>query len=92
MLVIGVMSGLGLAALGVQGALYLGITAGLLEIIPNIGPLIALIPAVLVALLQGSNHLAVSPLVLAGMVIVLYVLIQQIENNLIVPHVLGGAV
>ncbi|MDM7926087.1 MAG: AI-2E family transporter [bacterium] len=92
MLVIGVMSGLGLAALGVPGALYLGVTAGLLEIIPNIGPIIALIPAVIVALLQGSNLLAVSPLVLAGMVIVLYVLIQQIENNIIVPRVLGGAV
>ncbi|MBN2200483.1 AI-2E family transporter [bacterium] len=92
MLVIGVMSGLGLAALGVPGALYLGVTAGLLEIVPNIGPIISLIPAVLVAILQGSNHLAVSPLVLAGMVAVLYVLIQQIENNLIVPHVLGGAV
>lgn len=92
MLVIGVMSGLGLAALGVPGALYLAVTAGLLEIIPNIGPIIALIPAVLVAILQGSNHLAVSPLVLAGMVIVLYVLIQQIENNIIVPRVLGGAV
>lgn len=92
MLVIGVMSGLGLAALGVPGALYLGVTAGLLEIIPNIGPIIALVPAVLVALLQGSNLLAVSPLVLAGMVIVLYVLIQQIENNIIVPRVLGGAV
>jgi predicted PurR-regulated permease PerM len=92
MLVIGVISWLGLALLGVPGALYLGVTAGLLEIIPNIGPLIALVPAVLVALLQGSSHLAVSPLVLAGIVVALYVLIQQIENSLIVPHVLGGAV
>ncbi len=92
MLVIGLVSGLGLAVLGVPGALYLGIIAGLLELIPNLGPLIATIPAVIVALLQGSSYLPFSPLFLAVVVLLFYVLLQQVENNLIVPRVLGEAV
>lgn len=92
MLAIGVVCWLGLTLLGVPGALYLGIIAGLLEIIPNIGPIFATIPAVIVALLQGSTYISISPLLLAGLVILLYVLVQQLENNVIVPRILGGAV
>lgn len=92
MLAIGVMSWLGLTILGIPGALSLGIVAGLLEIIPSIGPLIATIPAVIVALLQGSNYLPFSPLVVALLVVGFYVLLQQVENTVIVPRVLGDAV
>ncbi len=92
MVMIGILSWLGLTVLGVPGALSLGIIAGLLEIIPNIGPVLAAIPAVIVALLQGSTHLAIGNLGIALMVIAFYVLLQQVENNLIVPRVLGGAV
>ena len=91
MLVIGVVTTLGLTALGVPGALYLGIIAGLLEIVPNLGPIIALIPAVIVALVQGSTYLPISNLAFAGVVIVFYILVQQLENNLVVPRVLGDA-
>lgn len=91
MLVIGVMTTVGLAALGMPGALYLGIIAGLLEFIPNLGPLIATVPAVIVALVQGSDTLPISNLAFAGLVILFYILVQQVENNLIVPHVLGNA-
>lgn len=92
MLLIGVMSWLGLTILGVPGALSLGIIAGLLEIVPNLGPVIATIPAVIVALMQGSTYIPISPLALAGLVILFYVFVQQLENNLIVPRVLGQAV
>ena len=92
MLVIGVTSWLGLSVLGVPGALGLGIIAGLLELIPNLGPIIATVPAVIVALLQGSTSLSVSPLVLALLVILFYVFLQQLENSVIVPRVLGDAV
>ncbi len=92
MLVIGVMTTIGLTALGMPGALYLGIIAGLLEIIPNFGPIIATVPAVIVALIQGSATLPISHLYFAGLVILFYILVQQVENNLIVPRVLGDAV
>jgi len=92
MLIIGLVTWLGLTILGVPGALYLGITAGLLEIIPSLGPVIATVPAVIVALLQGSSYLPLSPLLFALVVVLFYILVQQLENNVIVPRVLGGAV
>jgi predicted PurR-regulated permease PerM len=85
------MTMIGLAALGMPGALYLGIIAGLLEIIPNFGPVIATVPAVIVALIQGSLYLPISHLAFAGLVIVFYILVQEVENHLIVPRVLGVA-
>lgn len=81
MLIIGVLSYIGLSLLGVDYALPLAILAGFLEIIPSIGPFISAIPAVLVGLL-------VSPL-MALAVAALYFLVQQLENNLIVPQVMA---
>ena len=92
MLVIGALTWLGLTLLGVPGAAYLATIAGLLEIIPTLGPIIATVPAVIVALLQGSTSLQITPLLLGALVIAFYTLVQQLENNLIVPRVLGGAV
>lgn len=92
MLIIGVVVWVGLTILGVPGALSLAIVAGLLEVVPNLGPIVATIPAVVVALLQGSHYLPVNNFVLALLVIGFYVLVQQLENSLIVPRVLGDAV
>jgi predicted PurR-regulated permease PerM len=92
MLVIGVITTIGLTALGVPGALYLGIIAGLLEIIPTVGPIIAAVPAVIVALVQGPAYLLIGNVAFAGVIILFYILVQQLENNLIVPRVLGNAV
>ncbi len=88
-LVVGTMVTIATSILGLQGALVLGILAGILEVIPNLGPVLALIPAVLVALIQGSNTLPVSNLVFALIVIGVYILIQQIENNYLVPRIMG---
>jgi predicted PurR-regulated permease PerM len=46
---------------------------------------------VIVALIQGSASLPISNLAFAGVVILFYLLVQQVENNLIVPRVLGTA-
>lgn len=92
MVIIGVIVWLGLTLLGVPGALSLAIIAGLLEIVPNLGPVVATIPAVVVALLQGSTYLPVNNFVLGLIVIAFYVVVQQLENAVIVPRVLGEAV
>lgn len=84
MLIVGFMSYAGLTFLGVEFAVPLAFIAGLLEIIPNIGPTISMIPAVLVAL-------GTSPL-LGAAVFALYFLIQQLENNLMVPKIMSKAV
>lgn len=84
MLIIGLMSYLGLTILGVNYALALAILAGLLEVVPFIGPIISAVPAVLVAFTISPG--------LAVAVIALYFIIQQFENNLIVPSVMQKAV
>jgi len=92
MLIIGVATWLGNQILGVPFALLLGIIAGLFELIPNIGPTLAAIPAVLLALIFGSTYLPIDNLLLAVLVIAFYVLIQLLENQFIVPYVMGDAV
>jgi predicted PurR-regulated permease PerM len=88
-LVVGFIVFIATSLLGLPGALVLGLLAGVLEVIPNLGPVLALIPAVLVALVQGSNFLPVSNVVFALIVVGVYVLIQQIENNFLVPRIMG---
>lgn len=80
MLIIGIMSYVGLTLLGVNYALPLALLAGLLEFIPNLGPTLALIPATLVGW-------SISPAVGVG-TLILYIVIQQVENYLIVPQVM----
>lgn len=84
MLIIGVMSYIGLMFLGIEFAIPLAFLAGLLEIVPNIGPTVAAIPAILVAL----GHSPVLALATAA----LYFLIQQLENSFIVPKIMSKAV
>lgn len=84
MLFIGVLVYGGLFFLRVEYALPLAILAGLLEIVPTIGPTVSAIPAVLVAF--GNSP------ILALSVVALYVIVQQIENNLLVPLVMKRSV
>ena len=92
MFIIGFLVWVGATLLGLPGAFPLAVISGLLEIIPNLGPFLAIIPAIVVALLQGSTWLPVSNFVFALIVIAFYILIQQFENIYIVPRVLGSAV
>lgn len=92
MFTVGAITLIGNSALGLPGAFSLAVIAGLLELIPNFGPFIAVIPAILVALLQGSAYWGVNNFIFALMVMGFYILVQQVENNFIVPRVLGGAV
>jgi predicted PurR-regulated permease PerM len=78
--------------LGVPGSFFLGVIAGLLECIPTFGPIIATIPAVLVALFQGSTRFDMPNGLFAVVVIVAYLLIQQLESSIIAPKVMGHAV
>ncbi|MFC1662694.1 AI-2E family transporter [Patescibacteria group bacterium] len=83
-LIIGALSFVGLAILGVPYALVLALVAGITELVPIVGPILGAIPAVFIAL-------TISPWK-ALFVIILYIVIQQLENNLIVPKVMQRAV
>lgn len=79
MAVVAVLTGIGLSILGVPMVFALALIAGILNFVPNFGPIIAMIPAVLIGLTLGVN----TALIIAG----LYVLIQMLESNLITPMV-----
>jgi len=75
--------------IGLPYAVVMGLIAGVMEFVPNVGPIIALIPAALVALFQGSSFLPLDNFWFAVLVTVLYIVIQQVEGNVLVPRILG---
>jgi len=84
MATMGVMTGIAYSVLGVPGALLLALIAAITEAIPIVGPLLGAIPAVLVAA-TVSPELA---LIVAG----IYVVLQFVEGNVLVPIVMRNAV
>lgn len=80
MMVVGLMSCIGYMILGLDFALALGIMAAVLEIIPNIGPTVTIILAVLVALNKSIPTVILT--------VIWGILVQQLENNLIVPKIM----
>ncbi len=83
-LVIGSFTWILLMFLHLPFALPLAVLAGLLEIVPTIGPILAAIPAVIVALTISPN--------MALVVIIAYIIVQMLENNLLVPRIMQRAV
>lgn len=83
--IIGVLTYLGLLLIGLDNALLLAFLAGLAELIPLFGPVIAAIPAMLIGFSQGGVPL----LLVVG---AFYVIIQQFENQLIYPLVVQKVV
>lgn len=81
---IGLASFVGLSLIGVDYALSLALIAGFLEIVPMVGPIVSVIPALIVAA-------SISPLTTL-LVALLYLFIQQLENNILVPKVMEKAV
>jgi predicted PurR-regulated permease PerM len=88
-IVIAIVVTVGCMALGVRYAPVLGLLAGLLEVIPSIGPTIAAVPAILLALFQENTFLGMSNFWYAALVAGMYILIQQLENNFLVPRIMG---
>ncbi|WP_066637770.1 AI-2E family transporter [Desulfolucanica intricata] len=83
-LIVGVLTGLAMALLGIEFALILGIIAGLTELIPYFGPVIGALPALVLAFLKSQW------LVLKVIIVVL--IIHQLEANIISPKILGDRV
>lgn len=84
MIIIGVATFIGLNLLNVRYAIPLALLAGLLEIVPVLGPVLSAVPAVIVASSDGFF--------LALALVALYFIIQQIENQIVVPLVMKRAV
>ena len=80
MAVIAILSGIGLLLLGIRLPLANSLLAGILTFIPNLGPVLSVIPPAAMALLDAPWK--------ALAVIILYILIQQVESNILTPIVM----
>jgi predicted PurR-regulated permease PerM len=80
MVIIGVVTGGALALIGVKGAAALGVLAGIMEFVPFFGPVISAIPAIGIALVDSPEK--------ALWVIGLYLVVQQLEGNIVTPLLL----
>ena len=83
-LIVGLVVYIGLSLMGIKFALMLGLLAFAFEIVPVVGPVLAAIPAVFLAFLQNPT--------IGLWVIVFYVAVQQLENHILVPIVMGRTV
>ena len=77
---VGLLVYIGLSLLGVKYALLLALLAALFEVVPYVGPVAAVIPALIVGF-------GVSP-VLGFSVLVVYIVVQQLENHILVPKIM----
>jgi AI-2E family transporter len=84
MLAIGVASAIGYVLIGLPHVLALAVLAGLFEAVPLIGPILAAVPAILVALPLGLTSVL--------LVIGFSVLLQAFENNVLIPRIMSHAV
>lgn len=83
MTLVGTLNYIGFLLIGLPSAIPLAVIAGLLELIPNVGPTVAAIPAVIVGFSISPTH--------GFMTLGLAILVQQLENNVFVPKVMQKA-
>lgn len=84
MVAVGTITGVALGVIGLESALALGVVAGLLEFVPFFGPVIAAIPAIGIALVDSPEK--------ALATLIAFVVIQQIEGNVLTPLLLQNRV
>ncbi len=89
MFIVGLLTGLSSAAIGLPGAFAFGVLAGVLDIILSIGPLIVTVIAAIVAFVAGSTFLPIPNVWFMILVVVVYSAIQLLENVYLRPRILG---
>jgi predicted PurR-regulated permease PerM len=88
-LILGTIVAVALWLIGYEYWVGIGIIAGITELVPVIGPFIAAVVGVIVALFAPANYFGLQPLAFALVVLAIFVIIQQFENNLLVPKIIG---
>ncbi len=85
-LAVGTASTIGMVVVGAPYPLLLGIISGLTEVIPVVGPILGAVPGLAVASFSQEGW------VLVLKVLFVYIIVQQLENNLLVPKIQGDSV
>jgi predicted PurR-regulated permease PerM len=88
MLVVGILIGLSSAAVGLPGAVALGLLAGALDLIPSLGPTAVMVVAAIIAWFEGSAYLPLSNAWFTVVVVALYNLVQLVENIWLQPRIM----
>ncbi len=88
-LVVGLVVWISMSIVGLPQAGLMGLLAGLLEVVPTFGPVLATIPALLIAFFLGSVYLPLSNFWFTVLVLGIYIVIQQTENAYLVPRIMG---
>lgn len=84
MILVGLLTWIGLALVGLQQALVLGVIAGVTAFIPNFGPLIALIPSIAVGVIQAPDQI--------GWIIVVVYGVSFIQTQIMIPLLVAGSI
>jgi len=92
MLIVGVVFTVAWLILGIPGALVLGVVAGLFTLVPDVGPFLAAVLAIAVALLEGSNWIDLPNVAVAGIVLLVYLVLINLKNFFLRPFVMGRSV
>ncbi len=94
MAIVGVTFTIAWTIIGIPGALMLGVVAGFLTLIPDVGPFLAAMLAVGVALLEGSNWswMPASSFIVALIALAIYLLLIAIKNFWLRPFIMGRSV
>lgn len=98
MIIVGVVFTIAWTAMGIPGALVLGVIAGLFTLVPDVGPAIAVALAAGVALLEGSSWIrfsditSINNIFVAGVVVAVYLVLINLKNFFLRPYVMGRSV
>lgn len=92
MLIVGIVFTIAWIIIGIPGALALGVIAGFFTLVPDVGPFLAAILAVGVALLEGSSWIPLSNLWVAGITLATYLVLINLKNFFLRPYVMGRSV
>lgn len=89
MVVVGIVFTVAWLIMGIPGAFVLGALAGLFTLVPDVGPFLAVVLAIAVALLEGSNWIPLSNVWVAGIVFIVYLVLIGMKNFLLRPYIMG---
>jgi predicted PurR-regulated permease PerM len=92
MFIVGIVFTIAWAVIGIPGALALGVIAGFLTLVPDVGPFLAYLLAVGVALLEGSNWIPLSNFWVAGIVTITYLVLINLKGLWLRPYIMGRSV
>jgi len=88
-IIVGILTGLGTAVIGLPGALAFGVMAAIMDVVLTVGPTIVMLIAALVALFAGSTLLPIANIWFAVVTLALFGLVQSVENVWLRPRIMG---